>query len=242
MRSVPDATTRALMLQDRRGRHGLCARRRRRRGHQERPGHADRRDQARLDLLDRVHRAVGPEIAVARQAAAAGGQLRARPPADQRGGLPRLLPAGRGHRAAGHGFRAAGRADALRPAEGQAAARRGRLSRTGFDAGEFAAIPGFPTVAEAVVNDLNAAGIRVRLRQMERAAFYADWQAEETARPVHGRGRQFRQRRQPRRSRSSSRRAPTPMAAIPTSTSCSSSRPASATARSARRCSTRSSS
>jgi peptide/nickel transport system substrate-binding protein len=31
-------------------------------------------------------------------------------------------------------------------------------------------------VAEAVVNDLNAAGIRVRLRSMERAAFYAAWQ------------------------------------------------------------------
>ena len=45
----------------------------------------------------------------------------------------------------------------------------------GFDAGEFAAIPGFPTVAEAVVNDLNAAGIRVRLRAMERAAFYSAW-------------------------------------------------------------------
>ena len=46
----------------------------------------------------------------------------------------------------------------------------------GFDAGEFAAIPGFPTVADAVVNDLNAVGIRVRLRQMERATFYANWQ------------------------------------------------------------------
>jgi peptide/nickel transport system substrate-binding protein len=46
----------------------------------------------------------------------------------------------------------------------------------GFDAGEFSAIPGFPTVADAVVNDLNAAGIRVRMRQMERAAFYANWQ------------------------------------------------------------------
>jgi peptide/nickel transport system substrate-binding protein len=45
----------------------------------------------------------------------------------------------------------------------------------GFDAGDFAAIPGFPTVADAVVNDLNAAGIRVRLRQMERATFYATW-------------------------------------------------------------------
>jgi len=45
----------------------------------------------------------------------------------------------------------------------------------GFDAGDFAAIPGFPTVAEAVVNDLNAVGIRIRLRQMERATFYASW-------------------------------------------------------------------
>ena len=36
--------------------------------------------------------------------------------------------------------------------------------------------PGFPTVAEAVVNDLNAVGIRVKLRPMERATFYAAWQ------------------------------------------------------------------
>ena len=35
----------------------------------------------------------------------------------------------------------------------------------GIDAGLFSAIPGFPTVAEAVVNDLNAVGIRVKLRR-----------------------------------------------------------------------------
>jgi peptide/nickel transport system substrate-binding protein len=45
----------------------------------------------------------------------------------------------------------------------------------GLDAGELAAIPGFPTVSESVVNYLNAAGIRVKLKQMERAAFYAQW-------------------------------------------------------------------
>jgi len=45
----------------------------------------------------------------------------------------------------------------------------------GFAAGLFRAIPGFPTTAEAVANDLNAVGIRVSLVQMERAAFYADW-------------------------------------------------------------------
>ena len=48
----------------------------------------------------------------------------------------------------------------------------------GLDAGDFVAIPGFPTVAESVVNDLTAAGIRVKMRPTERAAFYADWQAK----------------------------------------------------------------
>ncbi len=47
----------------------------------------------------------------------------------------------------------------------------------GLDAGEFTPIPGFTTVGEAVANYLNAAGIRVKIRQMERATFYADWQA-----------------------------------------------------------------
>src|SRR5579864_3590099 len=47
----------------------------------------------------------------------------------------------------------------------------------GIDAGLFHAIPGFPTAAEAVVNDLNAVGIRIKLAAQERAAFYADWRA-----------------------------------------------------------------
>jgi peptide/nickel transport system substrate-binding protein len=47
----------------------------------------------------------------------------------------------------------------------------------GLEAGDFVPIPGFPTVAESVVNDLIAAGIRVRMRTMERAPFYSDWQA-----------------------------------------------------------------
>lgn len=45
----------------------------------------------------------------------------------------------------------------------------------GLDAGEFVPIPGFPTVAESVLNDLVTAGIRVKMRATERAAFYADW-------------------------------------------------------------------
>jgi peptide/nickel transport system substrate-binding protein len=46
----------------------------------------------------------------------------------------------------------------------------------GLDAGEFTPIPGFSTVAESALNNLNAVGIRVQMRLMERAAFYAAWQ------------------------------------------------------------------
>jgi len=45
----------------------------------------------------------------------------------------------------------------------------------GFDAGDFVPIPPFFTVAEAAVNNLSAVGIRVKMRPMERAAFYAAW-------------------------------------------------------------------
>jgi peptide/nickel transport system substrate-binding protein len=45
----------------------------------------------------------------------------------------------------------------------------------GLDAGELVPIPPFFTMAEAVVNDLNAVGIRVKMRTLERAAFYAAW-------------------------------------------------------------------
>jgi peptide/nickel transport system substrate-binding protein len=52
----------------------------------------------------------------------------------------------------------------------------------GFDAGQFMPNPGFPTVADATMNYLNAVGIRLTMKQMERAAFYADWQAHK----LHG--------------------------------------------------------
>jgi peptide/nickel transport system substrate-binding protein len=45
----------------------------------------------------------------------------------------------------------------------------------GFDAGEFTPTPPFFTVGEAVVNSLQAIGIRVRMRTMERAAFLTVW-------------------------------------------------------------------
>ena len=92
----------------------------------------------------------------------------------------------------------------------------------GIDGGDFTAIPGFPTVAEAVVNDLNAAGIRVRLRQMERAAFYAAWQEKK----LRGLFMAAAIPAMPRAGwrRSSSRRAPMRMAVIRISMNCSAAR------------------
>jgi peptide/nickel transport system substrate-binding protein len=52
----------------------------------------------------------------------------------------------------------------------------------GLDAGEFVPIPGFPTVAEATLNYLNAVGIKMKMRPMERAAFYAAWREKK----LHG--------------------------------------------------------
>jgi peptide/nickel transport system substrate-binding protein len=45
----------------------------------------------------------------------------------------------------------------------------------GLDAGELVPIPPFFEVAESVVNYLNAVGIRVKMRTMERAAFLSAW-------------------------------------------------------------------
>jgi peptide/nickel transport system substrate-binding protein len=45
----------------------------------------------------------------------------------------------------------------------------------GFDAGEFTPNPGFPSTADSIMNYLNAVGIKLRMRQMERATFYANW-------------------------------------------------------------------
>ena len=52
----------------------------------------------------------------------------------------------------------------------------------GLEAGEFVPIPPFLDVAEGVVNYLNAVGIRVRMRNMERAAFLSAWREKK----LHG--------------------------------------------------------
>jgi peptide/nickel transport system substrate-binding protein len=45
----------------------------------------------------------------------------------------------------------------------------------GLDAGDFTPIPPFFVVAETALNDLNTVGIRLKMRTVERATFYAQW-------------------------------------------------------------------
>src|SRR5438132_3036549 len=49
----------------------------------------------------------------------------------------------------------------------------------GFDAGDLVPIPPFFTMGEAMVNYLNAVGLRVRMRPMERATFDAAWREKQ---------------------------------------------------------------
>jgi peptide/nickel transport system substrate-binding protein len=49
----------------------------------------------------------------------------------------------------------------------------------GFDAGEFVPMPPFFALGEAIVNHLQAVGIRVTMRPMERATFYAAWREKQ---------------------------------------------------------------
>ena len=106
----------------------------------------------------------------------------------------------------------------------------------GLDAGDLVPIPPFFTMGEAVVNYLNAVGIRTKMRPMERATFYAAWR-EKKLRGLFITGGGTRATRPAGSRSSSSPRGPTPTAAIPTSTTCSSSRPASAIPANVRPCS-----
>ena len=49
---------------------------------------------------------------------------------------------------------------------------------SGFDAGDLTPLPPFTTMGEAVANNLAAAGIRTRVRTMERATFLEGWRAK----------------------------------------------------------------
>ena len=113
----------------------------------------------------------------------------------------------------------------------------------GFDAGPFTVDSSYANMGEAVVDNLQQVGIRSKLRPIERAAFLRGLHRQEIHQGHHP-ARQAAPSATPRRGSppSSSRAAPTSMAAIPTSTHSIRSRPTNSTRRSARRSSKRCSS
>jgi len=58
----------------------------------------------------------------------------------------------------------------------------------GFDAGDLTPFPPFFSMAEALVNYLQAVGIRTRLRTMERAAFLTAWREKKLKGVIMGLG------------------------------------------------------
>ena len=65
----------------------------------------------------------------------------------------------------------------------------------GFDAGDYYCDASYANLAEAVLNNLQAVGIRAKLRPLERAAFFKGYCGEELQEPHPGSQRRLRQRR-----------------------------------------------
>jgi peptide/nickel transport system substrate-binding protein len=58
--------------------------------------------------------------------------------------------------------------------------------RNGFDAGDYSCDASYANLAEAVINNLQEAGIRVKLRPLERAAFFAAYQEKKLKNLIQG--------------------------------------------------------
>ena len=123
-------------------------------------------------VLALLPRPVGRQVALARPAGAPGREPRHRPPGHQPGGDARLLPDPQQHHPRQLRVLLEAAGGRPRPGPGAAAPRRGRLPN-GFDAGDYFCDTSYANLGEAVLNDLQAVGIRARLRPLERAAFFS---------------------------------------------------------------------
>jgi peptide/nickel transport system substrate-binding protein len=91
---------------------------------------------------------------------------------------------------------------------------RRRGLRKGFDAGDYYCDSSYANLAEAVINNLQEAGIRVKLRPLERAAFFSAYSEKKLKNVIQGSSGAFGNAR-PGSTPSRSRAAPTPTASYP---------------------------
>ena len=73
----------------------------------------------------------------------------------------------------------------LRSRAGQAAPGRGRLPQ-GFDAGDYTCDTAYSNIAETIINDFRAMGIRTRLRPLERAGFFKEYSEKKLKNVIQG--------------------------------------------------------
>ena len=161
--------------QARRGGHRVRGLRRDRRGGAPHAGAHAPAHAVREHSLARVPRPVGSRLAVARSARAPGRQSRRRPPGRQPGRDPRLLQDHRKHHPHQLRLLLAAARHPYDPAKAKHLLAEAGYPR-GFDAGDFWCDAGATGYGEALLNYLQAAGIRTRLRPLERAGFLKAYQ------------------------------------------------------------------
>ena len=178
---------------------------------------------------------MGPEIAVARCAGAAGGQSGDRPRGHEQGACSSAIARSPTMRRALH-FRIllAAAGGGLRSGKGQEAAGRGGLSPTASTPACCIATARMPTWPRCRSTISRQIGIRAKLQPIERAGFFAGYADKKYATGIIQGAAAPSATPRPGSRPSSSRAAPMAMAATPISTNCSRSRPTNSTTRSAR--------
>jgi peptide/nickel transport system substrate-binding protein len=184
-KSVPDPATRLAMLKT--GEADIVlrsGRRDRRRSAAHRRAHAQAHA-VHEHALASLRRSVGAGLALARPARSAGRRPRGRSAGDQSGREPGLLQDLRVHHSRQLRLLLAAAGDCVRPGQGQAASGRGRLPE-GLRCGDFWCDAATSRTAEAVLNYLQAVGIKTKLRPVERAGFMKSYQEKKLKNIIYG--------------------------------------------------------
>ena len=126
------------------------------------------------------------QLSLARPAGPPGRHSRGRPAGGQSGRNSRVLEDHREHHSYQLRFLLAAADLSVRSGEGPASSSRRPVTPRGFDAGDFWCDAGGTSYCESVLNYLQAAGIRTRLRPLERAAFMKAYQEKKLKNIIYG--------------------------------------------------------